>query len=476
MANSTYDEKRARTRELLLDAGAELLSGALLDGLAQSLGPVAVSRRAGVSRQTWYRYWSGPPEYIADLLARRLEQLRVDELAHFAQVNATAGDLETMTERIHASARARIAQRLDPEAALPVLVASALLTGPVQRDGSVALVAQALSEYLAGQDRHGQRVIGELLAGWGRTPLAQLGLERLVGILNALSDGVILRATTDPQLYGPQLFADAIVLLLPTLSVPDPSRAPVSVDLTDAASDDDLGGTSQQRAARQRRERTRDRVITAARTEFSARGYQPTTIATIAAASGVSETTIFEHFGSKAGIAAAAFTPAITGLTQALADEASAPILTRIRNHLRRLSDVLHRSPVFVAAYFDIGAYVSAPGRPVDRRDPRLLAPVEAPLVPLVEEAQRAGVVVDLLPARQVAGGITILMLTRVFGYPTEDAETTAEAVEVLALHGALAAAARTELTLDERAPWGDAATLTDGAPVETAPSRYHAP
>lgn len=447
MAGTTYNDKRTRTRQRLLDAGAELLPGAILDGLAQSLGPVTIARHAGLSRQTWYRYWASAPEYIADLLAHTLEDIRVGELAQFTQVSTVAGDIGPMTERIRAGARARLSRRMEPEVALPVLLAGALLASGVARTGPLATIEDALARYFAEQDRHGQRVIGALLAGWDRMPTPQLGIERLVAALNALNDGMILRAATD-QAYGPHLFADVLVLLLPALSVPDPMTTRSLGIVDDAYSDDPASDTGQQRAARVRRERTRALIITAARTEFSANGYQQTTIATIAAASHVSETTIFEHFGSKAGIAAAAFAPAIGGLVEGIGNDAALGHLDRIRNHLARLSAVLHRSPAFVAAYFDVGAYVVAPGRPVDRLDPRLLAPVEAPLVPLMEDAQFAGVVVDSLPARQIAGGITILMMTRVFGYPQEDPEATARAVEILALHGALSERSRDQLTI----------------------------
>jgi AcrR family transcriptional regulator len=440
MTSSTYDQKRARTRQALLDAGAELLGGALLDGLAHSLGPVAVARHANISRQTWYRYWPGAADFLTELLTQRLEELRIEDV-QFALENTVTGEFGPMTERIRAAARARIDRRREPAHALPVLLAGALLASGADVDGALAPIEDAFAGYHHEHEEQGRRVIGALLASSRRMPTPQLGLERLVAMLNALTDGIVLRSYTDPDLYGSRLFADALVLLLPALSVPDPMLAPAFAELVDAPTPP--AATAQQRVARRRRERTRAEVLTVARSEFSANGYQQTTIGAISAASGVSETTIFEHFGSKAGIAAAAFAPAIGGLSNHLADEADLPVLTRIRNHLLRLSAILHRSPAFVAAYFDVGAYVVAPGRPVDRRDPRILAPVETPLVPLVEEAQREGLVVDRLPSRQLAGGITILMLTRVFGFPQEDPETTTEAVEVLALHGALTDGAR---------------------------------
>ncbi|MBD5786091.1 TetR/AcrR family transcriptional regulator [Cellulosimicrobium terreum] len=52
-------------------------------------------------------------------------------------------------------------------------------------------------------------------------------------------------------------------------------------------------------APRPQRERTRDRLVSAALDLFEGQGYDATTVAQIAAASGVTEMTFFRHFGAK---------------------------------------------------------------------------------------------------------------------------------------------------------------------------------
>ena len=436
------ERARDATRAALLASGEALLRrGALREALARVLRPGDVARGAGLSRQTWYRHFPGGAHGFADELAawclRAVEDAEAPVFA--AATGLTRGDPETVTERIRALGEAGFSLHVRPESMLPLLLAAALTVELRSREEGDAPAPNperapaALRAYYERESGLGALALGELLRAWGRVPVPQLSLEALVATFGALGEGIAIRHQADPDRYDARLFTDALVLLLPALTVPDAASRPAA-----RAGVDDEAGSGRARAANARRLRSEADVIAAARAEFAALGYQQTTIAAVSAASGVSETTIFDHFGSKAGLAAACFAPAIGGLEAALRAEAAEPVLTRLHHHLQRLCVLLHRSLAFVSAWFDVGALDQAPGRAVERRDPRLVAPVQRPLVPLLTEAQAEGLVTGDLPASQLAGGITILALTRVFGYPYETPEVTTAAVERLALHGIL--------------------------------------
>jgi AcrR family transcriptional regulator len=436
------DQRRSRTRDALLASGAALLrGGALREGLARALTPGDVARGAGRSRQTWYRHFASGGDFADELAAWSLGRVTRGAEPVFTHARRLrVGDPETVTERLRLLATSGFDLHARPGTVLPLLVALALAVEEETLGAPPAdrLARAALLRHYDQERQLGALTLAELLASWGRVPAPQLTFDDLVATFAALSEGIAIRHQIDPDRYDARLFADALVLLLPALTVPDASAGARVGPRWDAAP---LGRPA--RAAHPRRSRSAADVMAAARAEFAARGYQQTTIAVVSAASGVSETTIFEIFGSKAGLAAACFAPAIGGLELALRDEADEPVLDRIRHHLERLSGMLHRSLAFVTAWFDVAALDQAPGRAVDPRDPRVVAPVERPLVPLLEEAQAAGVVTTALPARQLAGGITVLALSRVFGYPHEDPAVTAAAVECLALDGAVLPAAR---------------------------------
>lgn len=85
------------------------------------------------------------------------------------------------------------------------------------------------------------------------------------------------------------------------------------------------GRTRPYRSARRQEQarRTRQRILDTATAEFASRGYAATTVASIAAAAGVSVPTIEQAFGAKANLLKAAIDVAIAG------DDEPVPVLQR---------------------------------------------------------------------------------------------------------------------------------------------------
>src|SRR6516165_4696238 len=117
-----YTAKRARTRGQLLAAGQELLPGAVRRGLEHALGPGPVTKRAAVSRQTWYRYWRADDSaYLDELLLTALDLVGI-LLGPRLQALAAAAPAATPREQALMLARAHFTLVTQRRVAIPHLV------------------------------------------------------------------------------------------------------------------------------------------------------------------------------------------------------------------------------------------------------------------------------------------------------------------------------------------------------------------
>lgn len=113
---------------------------------------------------------------------------------------------------------------------------------------------------------------------------------------------------------------------------------------------------------------TRGRVLTAARAELAARGYEATSLRTVAAAAGVALPTLYHHFGSKAGLFAAAY------------QEADARFLTAMRGAVAAHTGFAERLAAMVGA-----------ARALHAEDPTVAGLLSVGQVELARSAELAG-------------------------------------------------------------------------------------
>ncbi len=278
-------------------------------------------------------------------------------------------------------------------------------------------------------------VYENLLLGWGREMAPGTTVRQLAAVLTGLVEGMTMRQLVDPDLVPPSLFADAVLALVPafTRPLPGPAEGSAASFFEDAvgafgaavdpgSADGELSEpseSSQSRSGRRRVERTRAAIIAAARAEFALVGFAGATVAGIAATADVSATTVYEHFGSKAGLAAASFERAHAEAVSALVADGQAP-LARLHSHLCRVYALLVADRSGTKALLDAVIQLSDAGPPTDSSDPRALVPLPDVLVPVIAAAQAAG---ELRPDAEpwtIAGQLVGLLFLNVLMAPRE--------------------------------------------------------
>ncbi len=212
------------------------------------------------------------------------------------------------------------------------------------------------------------------------------------------------------------------------------------------------------RAALTKRTRTRAALIAAADSAFSRRGWAATRIEDIADAAGVSPATAYNHFPTKHSLLGAVYEPHVRGLIRQAEQDIAAgrsvveALIDQV-NALARLS-WYHRglTASFTAAVLDYTIRTGKAPDPDDVADPRILAPLNVPLLKLIQHGQATGELRSHPPADEMSGIVVNLLLVRSVTREDEPPAVTADLLLTL-LFGAL----RPELVVarDENvAPW----------------------
>jgi AcrR family transcriptional regulator len=197
------------------------------------------------------------------------------------------------------------------------------------------------------------------------------------------------------------------------------------------------------RAAHTKRIRTRAALIAAADSAFSRRGWAATRMEDIADAAGVSAATAYNHFSAKHTLLGVVYEPHVRGLVRQaerdIADGRSVvEALVDQVNALARLS-WYHRglTTAFTAAVLDYTIRVGGPPDPDDPADPRILAPINRPLLLLIQHGQATGELRPYPPATEISGMIINLLLVRSINRREEPPTVTADLLLTILL-GAL--------------------------------------
>jgi len=211
-----YTAKRARTRGQLLAAGQELLPGAVRRGLEHALGPGAVTQRAEVSRQTWYRYWrADDSEYLDELLRVALDTV---VLLFEPRLAALAAEAEAGPDGVRRFARAHFALATRRRVAVAHLVGVVLALEDRVLEAEDGIRPTSAPEIVRDYQARVHEVLanayGAILRRWGRRPRPGTDLDRTIDLIAALADGFALRHIADPDGTTEDQFADAVVGVL----------------------------------------------------------------------------------------------------------------------------------------------------------------------------------------------------------------------------------------------------------------------
>lgn len=199
-----------------------------------------------------------------------------------------------------------------------------------------------------------------------------------------------------------------------------------------------------QRATATRRRRTEQRVLTAARALFESPGYAEVTVEQIAEAAGVGAATIYNRFGSKAGVGAVLFRDEIARLGAAAERDArkDTPTAKALPRHFTRLAETVAKNRELAAASFRValepGMGAGLAGEE-DGTPPSLAAPLEV----LLRAGQERGEVRPGIDVAEAAEASTNLFHVMRITRPDVPARTTARSVSELLLNGLLVSPAR---------------------------------
>jgi len=212
------DQARARTREALLQAGADLLvEGAQRDPFA-ALRLRAICKRAGYSTGAFYLHWDDVAGYkhdLAQLLAA--DDAFDNDMAVLEQAGQAGAETSALTAIAHIAD-----QDLQLLLKNPWYDAMELLNVTWGRAQGKATMAHGYQR----SDQDIGRVYGTILAGRGREPRPPHDWDSIGAILQALIEGFTLRHKVDPAAGAlPSeadlgLYATAVVAVLAVVTRP----------------------------------------------------------------------------------------------------------------------------------------------------------------------------------------------------------------------------------------------------------------
>ncbi|RZQ65327.1 TetR/AcrR family transcriptional regulator [Amycolatopsis suaedae] len=188
MARLSRAESRARTRERLLTAAAELFTERGVNGTSVE----QIAERAGFSRGAFYGNFADKQELVRELL---LERTRAEE----SEVRAMGASFAAASEELRAWNRER-AEHLPQWLALRLELVLHALREPDSRP----LAAE--------RDRRAQAAIADGVRA--NTPGADADFLAL--LIHALEDGLLIQHLLDPERVPADVVVDAVSYLLGT--------------------------------------------------------------------------------------------------------------------------------------------------------------------------------------------------------------------------------------------------------------------
>jgi AcrR family transcriptional regulator len=435
--------RAAATAAALVEAGVQLLRERGDEALRRLLTAQDVARRAGVHRQTFYRHWPDPDAFVAAVANAALAPIGSDISIEPLLRSLRDEGISGAQELVRRAATFDYELLLTEESIGPQMLIWGIAAPQLQSAGDRERpLARRLAEPLAdAYERLTALVLPyyeQIAASWGRQFSASFTPHDFAVTLTGLVEGLALRALLHPEAVREDLFADVIVALIERFTELVPRAGGSAVPTADDALPELPPSTQVKADARRARtERSREAIVEAATFEFEMRGFEATTIADIAHAAGLTEATVFRHFGSKNMIAVHVFARHVPALRAEIdRDLAGGAPLEALRNHLRRLGRVAKANPGVADGMLEAIRAASNAGPPTSADDPRRIAPLPHLVVPVIVAAQARGDVRDDLPPFEIAATMTNLTLLHSFTRPTFSAERSTGFLYTLLVDG----------------------------------------
>lgn len=327
-------------RQALLDAALDALRELTVESLLASIGVREIARRAGVSPGSIYRLYESMAGLAEAVTAHVYDPGVADvegTLAYIRSIQVAQLPMETSLE-LHGAEL----DRLTNDAEFSLRVGLWAFGGPEAR--------AAYRDYLVEIDERLAQVATALFDSWGRVLRPPFDMRSYLAARTAIVNGSTVRHSVEPDVYTRahyQRIAAALDLVL--LRV-EGDRHSVDGRLAEINYyPATRSGASTETA---RGQATHARILNAAASAFSTRGYDDTTLAHVAAAADVSTTTLHRYYRSKHALASGLFAQQARDLMPAVSPDHSAdPEEDALLEHLVALADLVQPRAATATAY-----------------------------------------------------------------------------------------------------------------------------
>jgi AcrR family transcriptional regulator len=392
------------TEQRLLDAGIEMWADADPATVFGGFTVSRVAKAAGVTRATFYSYWSTPEEYLRALLAHLDTRRPYQDTSRVPEdAIASRSDDNRVLNRFMEACNRRFVETVASPGVRVRLGFASKMDDPEIADG--------LRMLYRNYEDDTQLLNRELRERWGREPRPPFTDEWIQSIFAALLDGIALRHVIDPERMPIESFGlvGAMLMTIATRATDDPREI-----------DDMLGAINQwpatgARLASLRRVEdalttqplsgsTLDATVVLARRLLADGNWETLDVDDIALAAGIDADRLLRTFGSKTGIALAII--ALNAAEQWEETPRSDDPLTDLRTLLDIIVMELRRSPSLGQSVIQIlSGSIRIPDPAIFNR-----APIPD-ITRLLAEAQARGQIIDSIDLEGFSTSLTRIML-----------------------------------------------------------------
>ncbi|HVX16485.1 MAG TPA: TetR/AcrR family transcriptional regulator [Acidimicrobiales bacterium] len=425
-------------RDALLGAALDLLGETMLTDAAGAIGTRSVAERAKVAPSTVSHHFAplggrGAPN-------RRLARAALERAIAIGNevTNATRVELQDGAVVVTATGSSGVD--------IVVQAAVANLNRWRQPTHTLALTARYLLYAAAARDDDARELLADreaeirrrlipaydaFVEALDRTWAPAWDSSRFAVAVSSMADGFAMRNRFDPELADPEVFGEAVSVLVEGCTV---GRATY---VTEPAPHVPLPSSSKLDPHK------RDAIAAAAARLYDHDGWPALTIASVAAEARVSRATVNAHFRTRLGLAAPVFGRCIPMLDAAIWTEKSLPLHLAIRNHLERLAAYAQQHPAVTAAFLaSLHEREYAQHERNPSPNPVFVVPIHELLVGLIEPATnrfRAGLVDSPIKLLQFSIFLTRSTLSLATGRPDATPGEVADLIHDTVVAGALA-------------------------------------
>lgn len=432
---------RVDRRAELVDAGISAVTRQRFQELLASVETRTITDEVGVTTGSFFHHFRNR-SHFALAVADEFAECWTTRVARLSEASTSSNELAGL-DGIRPAARAEWAGMVGDGAltALQHLLWS--VRGQPLCDDTARTAGDVLGDAYRALSEAVEPTYVEGLRLMGREMLPPFTGRDLVVIMTAVAEGLQMRHGADPDAVREDLYADTVLAVLLGVTRPRVERA-------DDVPAPELATLASRFLVYQRPDdpaeapvETWRHIADAAAHLFVDRGPGDVRVSEVAAAAGVSATTVYHHFGTVTAVAAAGWARHVPEL----AAIAAAPI-TGDEGPIRRIEQVLVRFVQLARQNWGATEAMTsqilteaAPNRDREwRRELRSVVPVPGVLLPLIRELRARGRLRRRMDTERLARSLVHLCTMQALLFPEESDERVVDETMSLVFDGALVA------------------------------------